>query len=241
LVVATSVSTTQDSSTKDALASAWGGRDGAGKAPSRLSGANRRRSIPHLLLGVLLVVACSVGGVLAGMQLGNRESVLALARPVTVGQVLSDQDLKQVSMAADSGMDVILASGASTVVGRPVAFNLPAGSLVTRSVLGSPQVPAQGKAIAAVGLKSGQFPPDLTPGTTVLVLTTPQQGATVGATKDTQNGQTSVWIAVVTGIASRETEQTTVVSLQLSESDARALASAPAGQLSVVAISGGGR
>lgn len=233
----TSVSTTHDSSTKDALASAWSGRDGTGKAPSRVSGANRRRSIPHLLLGVLLVVACSAGGVLAGMQLGDRESVLALARPIAVGQVLSAQDLKQVSMAEDSGMDVVPASAASAVVGQPVAFSLPAGSLVTRSVLGSPQVPARGTAIAAVGLKSGQFPPDLTPGTTVLVLTTPSQGATTG----TQNTQPSVWTAVVTGVASRETEQTTVVSLQLSESDAQALASAPAGQLSVVAISGGGR
>jgi len=219
------------------LASGWGGRDGTGKAPSRLSGAKRRRSVPHLLLGVLLVVACSVGGVLAGMQLGDRQTVLALARPVAVGQLLSAQDLKQVSMAADSGMDTIPASATSTVVGQPVAFSLPAGSLVTRSMLGAPQVPAQGKAIAAVGLKPGQFPPNLTPGTTVLVLTTPPQGATTG----TQNTQTSVWTAVVTGIASRETEQTTVVSLQLSESDARALASAPAGQLSVVAISGGGR
>lgn len=237
----TSVSSTTDSSTKDALASAWGGRDGTGKTPSRVSGASRRRSVPHLLLGVLLVLACSAGGVLAAMQLGNRESVLALARPVSVGQVLSAQDLKQVEVATDSGADVISTSASSTVVGQPVAYSLPAGSLVTRSVLGSPQVPAQGKAIAAVGLKSGQFPPDLTPGTTVLVLTTPQQGSTTGTAAGTQNTQTSVWTAVVTGIVSRETEQTTVVSLQLSESDARALASAPAGQLSVVAISGGGR
>lgn len=233
----TSVPTTQESPTKGALASAWAGRDSTGKAPSRVSGGNRRRSVPHLLLGVLLVLVCAAGGVLAGMQLGDRESVLALARPVAVGQTLSAQDLKQVSMAADSGMDLIPASASSTVVGRPVAFSLPAGSLVTRAVLGLPQVPAQGKAIAAVGLKPGQFPPDLSPGTTVAVLTTPPQGATAG----TQGGQTSSWTAVVTGIATRETEQTTVVSLQLSESDARALASAPVGQLSVVAIAGGGR
>ncbi|MCK2239760.1 MULTISPECIES: SAF domain-containing protein [unclassified Crossiella] len=235
--MATSVSTMQGVPTPDALASTWGGRDGTGKASSRMSGANRRRSIPHLLLGVLLVVACSVGGVLAGMRLGDRESVLALARPVAVGQVLAAQDLKQVNLAADSGMDAIPASAASTVAGQPVAFSLPAGSLLTRSALGSPQIPLQGKVIAALGLKSGQFPPDLTPGTTVLVLTTSPQGATTG----TQNAQTSGWTAVVTGIASRETEQTTVVSLQLSELDARSLASAPAGQLSLVATSGGAR
>ena len=232
----TAGSTSADSTTKDRTSpNTWAGRDG--KAPSRLSGGSRGRRVPYLLLGVLLVVVCAAGGVFAGMQLGDRESVLALARPVAVGQTLTAQDLKEVSMAVDTGMDVMPASSASTVVGQPVAFSMPAGSLVTRSVLGAPQIPAQGKAIAAVGLKPGQFPPDLSPGTTVAVLTTPGQGMTTG----TSNVQTSSWTAVVTGIAIRETEQITVVSLQLSESDARALASAPAGQLSLVVIAGGGR
>ena len=232
----TAGSTGTDTTTqKPASANAWASRDG--KSPSRLSGGGRRRSVPYLLLGVLLVVVCAAGGVLAGMQLGDRESVLALARPVAVGQILTPQDLKQVSLAADSGMDVIQASAASTVVGQPAAFGLPAGSLITRSVLGAPQIPAQGKAIAAVGLKPGQFPPDLSPGTTVAVLAGPGQSTTTGTS--TGSGQTSSWTAVVTGIAGRENEQTTVVSLQLFEADARALASSPAGQLSLVAIAGG--
>jgi len=235
-VTTTAGSTGTDTTTqKPASANAWASRDG--KSPSRLSGGGRRRSVPYLLLGVLLVVVCAAGGVLAGMQLGDRESVLALARPVAVGQILTPQDLKQVSLAADSGMDVIQASAASTVVGQPAAFGLPAGSLITRSVLGAPQIPAQGKAIAAVGLKPGQFPPDLSPGTTVAVLAGPGQSTTTGTS--TGSGQTSSWTAVVTGIAGRENEQTTVVSLQLFEADARALASSPAGQLSLVAIAGG--
>jgi hypothetical protein len=163
------------------------------------------------------------------MQLGDRESVLTLARPVAVGQALSVWDLEQVSMAAGSVVEVVPASAASTVVGRPVAFSLPAGALLMRSMLGPSRVLAKGRVIAAVGLKAGQFPPDLTPGTTVLVFATPQQG------------QTSVWPAVVTGIASRETEQTTVVSLELTRTDARELASAPIGQLSVVAAPEGDR
>lgn len=173
------------------------------------------------------------------MQLGDRENVLALARPVAVGQILSAQDLKQIGMPRNSGMDLLPAAATSAVVGQPVAFSLPAGSLVTRSVLGVPLIPLPGKAIAAVGLKPGQFPPDLSPGTTVTVLTTQGQGTTPGTATGT--GQTSSWTAVVAGVATRETEQTTVVSLQLSESDARALAAAPAGQLSLVAISVGGR
>ncbi|MFC0107920.1 SAF domain-containing protein [Kibdelosporangium aridum] len=215
----------------------WAVRDG--KAPSRVTGGSRRRSVPYLLLGVLLVVACSAGGTLVGMQLGERESVLALARPVAVGQTLTAQDLKQVSMAVDSGMELVPASAASSVVGQPIAFSLPAGALVTRTVLGTPQIPVQGKAIAAVGLKPGQFPPDLSPGTTVAVLMTPGPGTETGAPSG--SGQASSWTAVVTSLASRENDQTTVVSLQLSDPDARALASAPADQLSVVVIAGGER
>jgi hypothetical protein len=189
------------------------------------------------MLGVLLIVVCAAGGVFTATQLAHRDSVLALARPVAVGQIVSAQDLKQVSIAADSDMDVVPASMASTVVGQPVAYSLPAGSLVTRSVLGSPNVPPPGQAIAAVGVKPGQFPPDLSPGSTVAVLTTPLQSSTSGAA----SGQTFSWTAVVTGISAGRNDQTTVVSLQLSESDARAVASAPAGQLSLVAIAGGGR
>ena len=90
--------------------------------------------VPTLARAVSVISQLTCG-VFAGMQLGDRESVLALARPVAVGQILTAQDLKQVSMATDSGMDVMPASSASTVVGQPVAFSLRAGSLVTRSVL----------------------------------------------------------------------------------------------------------
>ena len=237
VVTTTAGSTSTGTTTKDRTSPhAWAGREGSGKSLSRLSGGGRR-SVPHLLLGVLLIVVCAAGGVFTALQLGGRQSVLALARPVAVGQIVSAQDLKQVSIAADSGMDVVPASAASAVVvGHPVAYSLPAGSLVTRSVLGAPQVPPPGKAIAAVGLKPGQFPPDLSPGTTVAVLTTPLQSSTFGT-----GGQTSSWTAVVTGLSSGPNDQTTVVSLQLSESDARALASASAGQLSLVAIAEGGR
>lgn len=233
----TAASISTDTKTRKASSSnSWAGHDG--KAPSRLTGGARRRSVPHLLLGVLLVLGCAAGGVLAGMQLGDRERVLALARPVAVGQILSAQDLKQVGMPRDSGMDLMPASATSAVVGQPVSFSLPAGSLLSRSVLGAPLIPVPGKAIAAVGLKPGQFPPDLSVGTTVTVLTT-RQGTTPGIAAGT--GQTSSWTAVVASVATRETEQTTVVSLQLSELDARALAAAPAGQLSLVAIAGGVR
>lgn len=212
----------------------WTARDG--KPPTRWS--NRRRRVPHLLLGLMLIPACGVGGAILATELGDRNSVLALARPVVAGQVLAAQDLRQVALAADSEMDVIVASAASTVVGQPLAFSLPQGSLITRSVLGAPQIPEQGKAIAAVGLKPGQFPPDLAPGTTVAVLLAPGQGTSANSVAEPAPKS---WTAVVLGVTGRENEQTTVFSLRMSESDGRALSSAPAGQLSLLAIAGGNR
>ncbi|MEV6236750.1 SAF domain-containing protein [Lentzea sp. NPDC051838] len=209
--------------------STWIARDG--KPPKRWS--NRRRRLPHLLLGLVLIPACGVGGAVLATQLGERESVLALARPVAAGQVLVAQDLRPIAVAMDSEVDVVVASAASTAVGQPVAFSLPEGTLVTRSVLGAPQVPEQGKAIAAVGLKPGQFPPDLSAGTTVAVFLAPAQGIPDLGPKS--------WTAVVLGVFGRETEQTTVVSLRMSESDGRALSSAPAGHVSLLAIAGGNR
>lgn len=209
--------------------STWVARDG--KTGKRWTG--RRRRIPHLLLGLVLIPACGFGGAVLAAELGDRESVLALARPVTAGQVLAAQDLRPIAVAVDVGMDVIVASAAPTTVGLPLAYSLPEGTLVTRSMLGAPQIPEQGKATAAVGLKPGQFPPDLSAGTTVAVLLAPGQGTPDVAAKS--------WTAVVLGVSGRENEQTTVVSLRMSETDGRALLLAPAGQVSLLAIAGGNR
>lgn len=203
----------------------WGGR-APSKPRSRLT-ATRRRQIPHLVIGALLVVGCAIGGVVAGLSFGDRGSALALARPVVVGQILSEQDLRRVDLPTDTVLDTLPASSANSVVGLPVAYDLPSGTLLTRAALGSPRTPPSGRAIAAVGLKPGQFPPNLTAGTTVVVLST---------SAEPTNRRS--WTAVVTGIAARQNDNTAVVSLQLSEPDARLVASVPGGQLSVISVEG---
>ncbi|GHH62482.1 hypothetical protein GCM10017774_90350 [Lentzea cavernae] len=186
----------------------------------------------------MLVPACAVGGALLATELGERENVLVLARPVEVGHVLAVQDLRQIALAADVQAGSIAASAAPTVLGQPLAFSLPEGSLVTRSVLGASQVPEQGKSIAAVGLKPGQFPSGLSPGTTVAVLLAPGQGSSPAAVPE---AATKSWTAVVVAVSGGQSEPLTVVSLQMSESDGRELSSAPAGQLNLLVIAGGNR
>lgn len=203
----------------------------------RVAGVPRRRRLPYLLLGVLLVVGCSAGGVVVATQLGHRQEVLALARPVTVGQQLSARDLREVSVSTGTGLAVVPAASKATVEGRPVAYSLPAGALLTGDLLGNARVPPTGQAVAAVGLKAGQFPPELQAGNRVTVVIAP----TPGAGTDTPSTSTAAWQAVVTGVRTDDAAQTTVVSLQMAQADARALAAQSAGQVSVVVVPGGGR
>jgi hypothetical protein len=195
---------------------------------------DRRRSVPHLLVGALLVLACAAGVMLYSLAAGQRQRVLAVARPVPVGHVLSTADLREVSIAADPGVSILAASQAPTVVGRMMATSLPAGSLLTPEALGAALVPAPGQAITALALKAGAFPPELAPGARVTVVFVP--GPSTGPLSVLMS---PTWQATVISVTGRADEQTTVISLQLAEAAARQVAAVPAGQLSVVMLPGG--
>lgn len=212
-----------------------------GKKPtSRLRGTKRRRSIPHLLLGALLVLACAAAFLVVSLNSGTKESVLALAQPVSVGQVLTAQDLKQVNVAVDPGVSVVDASQAATVVGKTLSENLPAGALLTLDAVSGSGVPANGQALAALSLKAGQFPPEVSPGAHVSVVFVPGQ-AGAGLANPPTPDSTTTWPAVVTSVTTPPNQQLTVVSVQVTPAAARQIAAVPAGQLSVVMLAGSGQ
>ena len=215
----------------------WLGARGGSRTGARWSG---QRSVPHLLLGVLLVLACVMGMVMWSLYAGQRRSVLALARSVSVGQVLSAPDLRQVSIATDPEVSTMAASQASAVVGRTMATSLPTGALLSPGVLGPAWVPGPGQAVASLALRAGAVPPELGPGARVWVVF--GSGSATGQASAPPPGEAvPVWPAVVLSVTSRAEEQLTVVSVQLAESAAREVAAVPAGQLSVVLLPGGGR
>ncbi|NUT52513.1 MAG: hypothetical protein HOV94_35275 [Saccharothrix sp.] len=221
----------------NAANSAWI-NDGKKPPASRLRTTGRRRSVPYLLLGVLLVLACVGGFVLISLSSGDRQAVLALARGVPVGHVLTTQDLRQVNVAVDPGVAVVGADQAATVVGRPMATSLSSGALLTPDAVGAAALPASGQAIAALVLKPGQFPAEVGPGARVsVVFVSGQAGAAISPPAE---GGT-VWPAVVISVTTPANDQNTVVSVQLSEAAARQVAAVPAGQLSIVLLSAGGR
>ena len=203
----------------------------------------RRRNVPHLALGALLIVACATGFAVAASRLDHRYAVLALSRPVAVGDVLTPSDLHDAYLDTGSGVDSIPASELKTIAGRTMAVSLPAGALLTPSELGGPATPAAGFAVAAELLKPGSFPPDLAAGAHVLLIATQGGSASVappGGSSTSVQLSASSWRAIVVGVENLDNDQGTVLTVQITATDAPALAQVPVGDLDVIAVAPGG-
>lgn len=201
--------------------------------------AGRRRRLPHLLVGVLLVVACAAGVVVLSQQLGERRPVLVVTRPLTAGQVLTDSDLGQARVAADPGVAVIDAARRPAVLGRPVAVDVRPGSLLTEHALGEPEVPAAGEAVVALSVKPGRYPPRLAAGASVLVV--PVARDSVGARDGEAVPPEGGWSAVVLDVSPGAQQQGAVLTLRLEDEHAREVAVLAEDSASVVLTAGGGR
>lgn len=194
----------------------------------------RRRRLPHLVLGALLIVVCATSFAVVAGRVDHRAEVLALARSVAVGQRLSAADVRSIRASVEAGVSTIPATQEDQVVGRTVAVSLPAGTLLAPGVLGPAQVPA-GQAIVAVAVRVGQAPPDLAAGEHVLLVTVPTSTTTSGAGAAAGRSWSGVVVAVLPPSGGQEA---TVVSVQLAGADARAVAALPTGQIDVVLVPG---
>lgn len=210
------------------------GHGAPGTPGARLAGVRRRRRTPHLLAGVLLVVGCTAGGIIAAGQLTEHQDVLVLAEPVTVGERITEAQVRQVSMTLDPSVDAL--TTAALGQGSTAAYSLPAGTILTTGVVGVPAVPPAGEAVTAVALDPGQAPPDLQPGQTVQVIAAPVDDTAGGV--DTPS---SAWDAVVTAVDAGGQAQQEVATLQLDAQDAQEMASWPTEELRLVVVAGGER
>lgn len=200
----------------------------------------RRRSPAHLGLGALLVVVCALGFAVAAGRLDHRSSVLAVARPVTVGQVLTAADLRAVPVSAGSGVDSIPTADSGSVIGRQVAVSLPSGALLTRAELGTASVPGAGEAITAFAVKPGQYPPDLAAGAYVRLVPAPGSAQQATAPASAPAGVAADgWVATVTGVQALASGQGSVVTVLLAQADALRVAALGSGLVSVVVVAGG--
>lgn len=206
----------------------------------------RRRQIPLVVVGVLLVIGGALAFADASLHLGSREEVLVVSRPLGAGHVLSSGDLQTVRVSTGSGLQVVPLSDEASVVGRPLALPLGAGSLLTRNEVGSPSPVASGSEVVALGLKPGQYPPDLGPGDRVQVVPVISSSSPSGPASSTpgtsQSGITSAVTAVVLAVdvSSVDSQSPTVFSLRVANGDADEVATlAAAGNASLVQVGSG--
>jgi hypothetical protein len=202
----------------------------------------RRRNGPLAIVGVLLVVVCAAVFAAGWLQAGNRQPVLALARPVTAGQMIAAADLQVVRVSASGPVSLLPASQEAAVVGRTAAAALPAGSLLTSGEVGAAPL-GKGQAFLGVAVKPGQYPPDLSAGQTVDVLATPS-GSSSGAS-GSGGGASSAALptgqAVVLSVSPQDNQGQAVVELEVSKDAMPQVAAAAAsGQITLATVGPGG-
>jgi hypothetical protein len=189
-----------------------------------------------MVVGVLLVIGGALAFADASLHLGSREEVLVVSEPLAAGQVITSSDLETVRVSTGSGLQVVPAGDEASVVGSSVAVPLVAGALLTRAEVGSTAPVASGSDVVAVGLKVGQYPPDLAPGDRVQVV--PVTSPSSSSLTPTGTPVSATVLAV--DVASVASDGPTVFSLQVSRSDADEVAAlAAANEASLIQVGSG--
>ena len=202
----------------------------------------RRRNTALAIAGVLLVAACAALFAAGWQQAGDRQPVLALDQPVTAGQVITSADLQVVRVSASGSVTLVPASQESAVTGRTAAAALPAGSLLTPAEIGAAPL-ASGQALLGVAVKAGQYPPDLSAGQAVDVLSTPSgsSSGTSGSGSSASAAALPVGTAIVLSVSQPATAQgDTVVELEVSQNAMPQVAAASAtGDIALATVPSG--
>ena len=168
--------------------------------------------------GTALLATSAVLAVLVYGNLGDRSAVLAVSAEIRPGQVIEENDLRIVRVAADPGVATIAASRRGEIVGRRASVGLLPGALLgPESVTDGPTVPAGSTVIGAV-VKPGQYPIGLREGDEVVVL----------VTGDGPDGSGTGVEAVIVSVSSRSGPEGTAISLAVPSTDSSALARAGA-------------
>ncbi|MFH9348713.1 SAF domain-containing protein [Kitasatospora sp. NPDC017646] len=157
-----------------------GGGGGRGRAvphaPGRTMRARRRRPAV-LAMAVALIATGGLGGAALYNSTGQRVAVLALARDVPWGQVITDDDLVVARIAGDPALHPVSAQDRSKAVGMRAATDLKRGSMLTGSDLAQGLTVQPGQIVVGVSAKRTQLPASrLQPGVQIVVVNTPDNG-----------------------------------------------------------------
>ncbi|MER6030681.1 SAF domain-containing protein [Streptomyces sp. NPDC001851] len=190
----------------------------------------RRWSVAALC--IVLAVVCALGAAWAVNSASSRTKVLAVARDVPAGQVLTAADVTVAEVSADAALTPMPASDKASVVGKRTAVDLRQGGLLLASQLTAGTGLGDEMQQVGVLVKRGQAPAGtLFPGDKVLAVTTPAQGSTTA--KDDPSASSIA--AVVVSVSRPDASGAVVVNLAVGTNDGAALASlASQGRIALV-------
>lgn len=195
------------------------------------------RRVSWMLLGVVLVVGCSLAFAVIAVRSTGGQEVLVMARSVDMGQIIEADDLRTADVSAN-GLGLVAASEQSSVVGRTAAVPLVEGAILSPESVGATSGLADGEAVVAVSLSDGRYPPSLTSGDNVRVVATPDAPVEQGAATRPESVD-----AVVAGVEFPVTagNSSAVVTLRVPDARADGLAAlGAAGDVSLVLTPAGG-
>jgi hypothetical protein len=225
------------------------GRTGVGAARpvAERPSAARRRQLPLVVVGVLLVVGCALVFADISLRTGRGQEVLVVSEPVAAGQLVTAGDLRAVKLSATGGVASVPAGDEQAVVGQPAAVPLAAGSVLTRADVGASAGVGADFDVVAVALKPGAYPPDLAAGARVQVIPVASSSSSSsssssgpGSTAATGSGPVGATVLSVEA-PSATSGSPAVVSLEVARSDADEVASlAASGEVALVEEGSGG-
>ncbi|MFJ2775754.1 MULTISPECIES: SAF domain-containing protein [unclassified Kitasatospora] len=192
-------------------------------SPGRTLRARRRRPAV-LAMAVALIAAGGLGGAVLYNSTGQRVAVLALARDVPYGQVVTDADLVVARIASDPALKPLGAVDRKDAVGMRAATDLRRGALLLKADLAQALTVQPGQLVVGVSAKRTQLPATrLQPGAQIVVVFTPD------------TGRPDSLAAVVTTIGRVDTDGSQVVDVAVPAADAARLAAwVASGRIQVV-------
>lgn len=175
---------------------------------------------------IALIVVCALVVGWSFTQATARAQVLAIIHPISYGQQITAADLAIAHVAADPDLAPIPAAQEQAVIGRYVAANVPAGTLLVHADLSATAVPAPGQTVAYVPIADNRLPAgSLTPGRNVQMIYAPSSGSTGTTSSSTAAGASAVGIdGTVLAVASPTSDGTILVTVVIPATDASTVA-----------------
>ncbi|WP_328373161.1 SAF domain-containing protein (plasmid) [Streptomyces sp. NBC_00445] len=198
--------------------------------------APRSRKHP-VAVGAGLALA-AVGALVAVWQVneaGDKVGVVATRHAVAAGETIGASDLVTAAISHDSTLHTVPASGASDIIGKRAAADLPAGVLVTEDSVNAGSSVTKGKAVVGILAKPGQLPAQkLHAEDNVTIVHTPQEGSASAASDQAGTPPDSL-PAVVSRVGSPDANGAVVVDVAAAEANSTTIAAwAASGEVAIV-------